>query len=667
MLYLRAMLVMCLPAFLFSLPQGAEIGSGSAEFIQIDEGVLEIHASDKAIINYEKFDIREGETVRFIQPNSQSTVLNRIRGSDPSSILGSLDSNGRVFFVNPNGIYFGANAEVNVGALVASTLDILDTDFLNDKLAFYTKKGTAKALIYNLGKIHSAEGSIAFLAPHIKNEGIISAVAGTTLLASAEAVILDFSGDGLLSFVLEGDLEEAVIEHLGSMRGEEVFMKMKVANKAIREIVNTEGVVEADQLIKQDGTIRIVKGSSLKAQSIKIDAGENARVIVSGEIDASGVQGGKVEVLGDDLELRGASIDASGVFGGGSIFIGGNYKGEGPLKNAVTNFTDEHSFIKASAIESGDGGKVILWADETTVFNGQIEAKGGIKAGNGGFVETSGKVKLGVQSGHVDTSALSGISGQWLLDPDTIVIEDTGGTGLANIDSCLDSSIFTVTAATINGAGSNLTLCASTAITLKEDSPINISGLGIGITFQGGGTSLALVTLNNDITTNGGTINFVGSDVYLGSDVVINSKNGAISLGASSLMDGDKHLTLVAGTGNIVFSGTLGGITPISALSVTSGKDISFSRITAGSITQLSSSGVTSLNGPVVVTGIEGIVLLCKDIHIEESVKTIGGGSVILKNSGSFTLGSGGSIESSGAFIQNGTGSVSLSSNITSH
>ncbi|MBU3744453.1 MAG: hypothetical protein FGM61_07885, partial [Sediminibacterium sp.] len=80
-------------------------------------------------------------------------------------------------------------------------------------------------------------------------------------------------------------------------------------------------------LIKQDGTIRIVKGSSLKAQSIKIDAGENARVIVSGEIDASGVQGGKVEVLGDDLELRGASIDASGVFGGGSIFIGGNYKG----------------------------------------------------------------------------------------------------------------------------------------------------------------------------------------------------------------------------------------------------------------------------------------------------------------------------------------------------
>jgi filamentous hemagglutinin family protein len=48
-------------------------------------------------------------------------VLNRVIGQDPSSLLGRLQSNGRVFLINPNGIVFGTGSRMDVGGLVAST------------------------------------------------------------------------------------------------------------------------------------------------------------------------------------------------------------------------------------------------------------------------------------------------------------------------------------------------------------------------------------------------------------------------------------------------------------------------------------------------------------------------------------------------------------------
>jgi filamentous hemagglutinin family protein len=41
--------------------------------------------------------------------------LNRVLGTDGSRILGQLNANGQVFILNPNGVLFGANAQVNVG------------------------------------------------------------------------------------------------------------------------------------------------------------------------------------------------------------------------------------------------------------------------------------------------------------------------------------------------------------------------------------------------------------------------------------------------------------------------------------------------------------------------------------------------------------------------
>lgn len=122
-----ALLALSLPAI--ALPTGPTVGAGSATFTT-SGGTLTIQNTDKTIINWQGFSIGAGETTRFNQPSASSSVLNRVVSANPSSILGSLTSNGNVFLVNPNGILIGAGSQVSVGGLTLSTSDISNANFL---------------------------------------------------------------------------------------------------------------------------------------------------------------------------------------------------------------------------------------------------------------------------------------------------------------------------------------------------------------------------------------------------------------------------------------------------------------------------------------------------------------------------------------------------------
>ena len=147
-------------------------------------------SSSNAAINWQSFNIGKGEAVRFVQPNSSSVALNRVLGSDPSSILGSLSANGKVFLVNPNGILFGKGSQVNVNGLVASTLAITDNDFMSGNYRF---SGSGDGTILNQGSINADGGYVALLGVNVGNQGVISAKLGTVALAAdsiSEALLL---------------------------------------------------------------------------------------------------------------------------------------------------------------------------------------------------------------------------------------------------------------------------------------------------------------------------------------------------------------------------------------------------------------------------------------------------------------------------------------------
>jgi len=181
---------------IYAAPTGGAVSAGSASIASGAGKTTITQASQNVAINWQGFSIGQTEAVQFVQPNSGSVALNRVLGSDPSSILGSLSANGKVFLVNPNGILFGKGAQVNVGALVASTLNIGDADFMAGK---YNFAGASKATILNQGSINAEGGYVALLGASVDNQGVISARLGTVTLAAGSAMTLDVAGDGLLN------------------------------------------------------------------------------------------------------------------------------------------------------------------------------------------------------------------------------------------------------------------------------------------------------------------------------------------------------------------------------------------------------------------------------------------------------------------------------------
>ena len=160
-------------------------------------------------------------------------------------------------------------------------------------------------------------------------------------------------------------------------------MTARGADALIDTVVNNSGIVQAKSIQNVGGVIRL-------------DGGPTGTVNVSGTLDASGRDagqtGGTVKVLGNTVNVTNAKVDAAGDKGGGTVLIGGNYQGKGPEQNAANTTVSQDVTIKADAVTEGKGGTVVVWSDGTTKFDGTISAQGGSLSGDGGSVETSGKI-----------------------------------------------------------------------------------------------------------------------------------------------------------------------------------------------------------------------------------------------------------------------------------
>ncbi|MDP1671821.1 MAG: filamentous hemagglutinin N-terminal domain-containing protein, partial [Burkholderiales bacterium] len=278
-----------LPAQAQQLPSGGSVISGSATIHNPAPTQQVItQGSDKAIINWQGFSIGQGHSVQFVQPGSGSVVLNRVVGSDPSAIYGSLSANGRVFLVNPQGIYFSPTASLDVGGLVASTLNISNDDFLAGRYIFRRDPGApANASVINDGLIRARDNGYVVLAgDYAANRGIVEARLGTVALASGAQVTLDMQGDSLINLaVSEKSVSElAGVANSGELNAEggRVIMTAAVARDLAGTVVNNSGVIRARGTVEKDGAIYLV--------------GDGGDVSSSGNLNAGGSRGGTVTV-----------------------------------------------------------------------------------------------------------------------------------------------------------------------------------------------------------------------------------------------------------------------------------------------------------------------------------------------------------------------------------
>ena len=520
--------LLLLPTLLCAKPKGAKVESGTAD-IRSMGSAIEVQASERAIIRWDEFSIHAGETMRFIQPSVDSAVLNRV-ASGMSQIDGLLQANGRVYLLNPNGIVIGKEGVVQTASFIASTLDFDNEDFFkNHELLF---KGNSEARIVNLGKIEAIGGDVFLLGRAVVNEGLLKASEGVVGIAAADEILLKPSGLQRLFITPKQEAEkgDGGIENRGSIEALEA--ELRADGNVYRFAINQSGTIEALGSKEENGRIFLVA--------------DGGSAMHSGTLTA---KGGTVHLLGDQVGvLEEGKIDVSGDCGGGEVLIGGDFQGKNDqIQNATLNVVMEGAEIYADALENGDGGRVIIWSDETTVMQGAVFARGGKQSGDGGFVEASGRENLSL-SGHVNTMAPFGRTGELLLDPSDIRISTDASTGV----NFVPPNFFATQA---SGNINDVTLVAflnSTNVTITTTSSFTAVG---NVTFE---ANIGWAS-NNDLTVLADNDIIVNSTITIsngaGGSVIFDASGGGIAMTGSITLDGGRA-SLTARDGDIFF-GTL--------------------------------------------------------------------------------------------------------------
>lgn len=434
---------------MYANPEGGVVVGGDAAIAVSDHTTTIEQTTPRAAINWRSFNVASGETVRFLQPDKDSIILNRVIGNDPTSIFGSIDANGKIILINQNGMLFGAGSKVDVGSLIASAADIDTTSFMGGSNTLnFSIPAYSTAQIINRGQITAKEaGLIGLVAPQVENSGIITARLGRIQIGAGDSATLDMYGDGLMSLAITDSPLQQKLNQTGVLNadGGVVHLSAAAGRVIVDSFIGVSGSVSAKSVGTKNGRIVLyAPGRNTVADnqsSLKNKKSGDSTVVVDATIDVSGYgsteKGGEISILGDHIMLAGgALLDASGDRGGGDIKIGGDYLGTGTTPTALSTYVDPYSLILNNAITNGNGGRTIIWSDGDTVFKGNIFARGGSENGDGGFVETSGHDHLDAL-GFVDLTSPHGEKGTYLLDPANIAIY--GGVTPAFISS--DSAI----------------------------------------------------------------------------------------------------------------------------------------------------------------------------------------------------------------------------------
>ncbi|YCM45015.1 filamentous hemagglutinin N-terminal domain-containing protein [Verrucomicrobiaceae bacterium 227] len=388
--------------------------TGQVEFAGLDtHNAVITQGTQKAIVDYTHFNIPEGSSVQFIQPNAESALLNRISGADPSVLNGSLTANGQIYFVNPAGVTFGKNSVIRADVFMAAAGQISNSDFLNNIQNF-----TLSGNIVNHGSIQTENG-VGLFGQQVENTGEIVSKNGYAIVASGDEVHVRQGGTSLAVDVTDSakaSKEGTGVRNLGTVDGEDVMFS---AGDAFATAIQQSGKVNARR--------------SAKIQS------DGGNVEVSGEVTARNEAGQ-----------------------GGRIEVGGTDQGADTAPSSANTKIAESAVLDASS-DSGKGGHIVVWSDGHTDFSGTADATS--RSGEGGFIEASGKT---INFLSIGDSILLGAGGQFLLDPTDVVIDSAMASGF---EGMLDGGTnVDVTTASGGGDDGDITVIANIQV------PINNAG-----------------------------------------------------------------------------------------------------------------------------------------------------------------------------------------------
>jgi filamentous hemagglutinin len=248
--------------------------TGAATAVQSGKTLSVHQTSNTATLNWSSFNIGADGKVVFTQPSSSSIALNKIFDTNPSAIYGSLTANGQIYLINANGFLFGRGATVNVGGLLASSLNLSAANFSAGLLAPGLKGQSAlQPFVDSAGNVISQQitvdagatltaadqGRLLLAAPNVSNAGSLSAPDGQVILAAGQSVYLQASGNSnLRGLIVEVDSGGTAANQLtgaiSAPRGNVTLTGL---------MVNQDGRVSATTSVAENGSIILQAADTL--------------------------------------------------------------------------------------------------------------------------------------------------------------------------------------------------------------------------------------------------------------------------------------------------------------------------------------------------------------------------------------------------------------------
>jgi fibronectin-binding autotransporter adhesin len=377
------------------LPTGGQVSAGQASISQTAKTLTVNQTSQRAVVDWNTFNVGSQAQVHFQQPNAQSATLNRVADNNPSQILGRITAPGQVVLINPQGVYFGKTATVDVGGLVATTHNAANQAFMEGRMKFDRQGASGK--VVNEGELRAAlNGYIALLAPEVRNSGVILANLGTVALAAGEAFELQFeTGGGLTGLRVTAASINTLVENQSAIKapGGLIILSAQAVAKLRSGVVNNGGTLEANGLSRKGGRI-ILEASTRVRNSGTVQA--NATPSQAGVV---GGPAGTVLVQAPEVVNTGVISATSVVAPAASLVVAEVAPVLAQIEIKTEQFSQTSSGVLDVSAVGGAAGRVSVQASQTAQVAGQVLA----------VAQESSEPALYIEQGVSAAAALGGL------------------------------------------------------------------------------------------------------------------------------------------------------------------------------------------------------------------------------------------------------------------
>lgn len=550
-------------------PTGEHVAAGAATFDRPAAGQLNVtQGTDRAVIDWQSFNIGKSAATTFTQPSAGSLAVNRVMGAgtDPTQILGTLTANGRIMILDRNGVLVGRDAKINVGSIVAAAGDIGNKAAMDSTGKITIKDMNPNATVENRGSITAADaGLVALVAPTVRNSGTITANLGKVALAGGDKVTVDMFGDGLISIGMNDKMSKVMLKNSGDIiaHGGTVKMTTGAASKLVDNVINTSGIVDVSSVTVKGGNI-ILSG--------------NADIRAAGTLNADGTAGnggGSIKISGKSVKVPGmltastGATDTTAAAPAAPVTATVTDTTGTTTADTTTTDTTTDTAVGATAVVAAavpaNGGNIRIAATKDVGISGTVDAGGST---GGGKVYVTGR-DITVNKAGMLTAASAGAG-------------DTGAGGSVKLAATHDVSLNGGLAAGGSAGGGRITVTGRDVTMNKSSSlmadSMNPADTGAGGVIKVAATRDALLKggLSAGGNTGGGRISVTGRNVTtngaLAADAMTGGAGGRIDLTAARLATIGRNGTVDAsgfGTGGMVsvngrdvlVDGTLGSAT----------------------------------------------------------------------------------------------------------